>query len=106
MRLAIVIASGETEVIANAFRFAAFSLAAGDAVTVFLMNAAVEIERRTDPEFAITTKCGAFLHEGGEVLACGTCLERRGLGTSDRYEISNLKGLRDLVAACDRVLTF
>jgi uncharacterized protein involved in oxidation of intracellular sulfur len=106
MRLAIIVASGETEVIANAFRLASFALSTGDAVTVFLMNGAVEIGLRSDPEFTLPSKCAAFLHEGGEVLACGTCLERRGMGASDLYEVSNLKALRDLVAGSDRVVTF
>lgn len=106
MKLAIVVASGDTEVIANAFRLGSFALSAGDDVTVFLMNGAVEIGLKSDPEFVLPSKCAAFLHAGGEVLACGTCLERRGMGASDLYRVSDLKALRDLVASSERVLTF
>lgn len=106
MRLTIIVNTNDAETVGNAFRLGAFSLHAEDAVTVFLFGLGVEIAALTDPEFAIAEKARAFLHEGGEILACGTCLQRRGLGESDLYQVSDLKVLRDHVEQADKVISF
>lgn len=106
MKLTIIINTNDAETVGNAFRLCAFSLHAGDAVTAFLFGHAVEIAGISDPEFAVQDKARAFLHEGGEVLACGTCLQRRGLGASDLYQVSDLKALRDLIEHSDRIVSF
>lgn len=106
MQLAIIINTNDAETMGNAFRLGAFSLASGDAVTVFLMGHAVEIASVTEPDFAVPEKAHAFVHEGGEILACGTCLQRRGLGASDLYQVSDLKALHDLIERADKALSF
>jgi uncharacterized protein involved in oxidation of intracellular sulfur len=106
MQLTIIINTNDAETVGNAFRLGAFSLHAGDAVTVFLFGHGVEIAGITDTEFAVPEKARAFLHEGGEILACGTCLQRRSLGVSELYRVSDLKALHDLVGNSDRVVSF
>jgi sulfur relay (sulfurtransferase) complex TusBCD TusD component (DsrE family) len=106
MQLAIIINTRDAETMGNALRLGTWALTAGDSVTIFLMGHAVEIASITDPEFSVPDKVHAFTHEGGEVLACGTCLQHRGLGASDLYHISDLKALRDLIERSDRLLSF
>jgi len=106
MTLGIVASSNDAEVLSNAFRLASFSLAAGDSVTVFLLGAGVELEQVSQEVFRPLEKAMAFLQNGGDILACGTCLEHRGLGLSPAYHVSDLKALRDLVMHSNRCLTF
>ncbi|HEY3411806.1 MAG TPA: DsrE family protein [Armatimonadota bacterium] len=106
MHLALILNSLNAETMSNAFRLGAFSLASGDAVTVFLMGEAVEIGRADDSWFGLPGKARAFIHEGGDVLACGTCLQNHGLGASDIYQTSDMKALHDLIGRADRVLSF
>jgi sulfur relay (sulfurtransferase) complex TusBCD TusD component (DsrE family) len=106
MQLAIVINTNDAETMGNAFRLGAFSLSTGDIVSIFLMGHAVEIASITDPEFGVIEKAHAFIHEGGEILVCGTCLQRRTLGASDLYHVSDLKALHDLIERADKVVSF
>ncbi|HEY3268232.1 MAG TPA: DsrE family protein [Armatimonadota bacterium] len=106
MKLLLVISANDPENLYNALRLASFSQGAGDTVSVFLMGAGVEIASVPVEPFNVIGKADAFLHDGGDILACGTCLERRGLGKNPLYTVSDLKALRDLMRESDKVLTF
>ncbi len=106
MKLALIVSTNDPETVFNAFRLGVFSLATGDSVTAFLLGAAVEIASLPSDEFNVLERVRAFLHDGGEILACGSCLDHRGLGPSDLYHISDLKALHDLIAEADRVVSF
>lgn len=106
MTLGLIVSSNDPEILSNAFRLASFSLSAEDAVTVFLLGAGVELEQVAQDVFRPLDKATAFLQNGGDILACGTCLEHRGMGPSPSYQVSDLKALRDLVLRSDKCLSF
>jgi uncharacterized protein involved in oxidation of intracellular sulfur len=106
MKLALILSTNDPETVFNAFRLGVFSLAAGDTVTVFLLGAAVEVESIPSDTFAVQERARSFLHDGGEILACGTCLNLRGLGPSELYHAGDLKALHDLIAGADKVVSF
>lgn len=106
MTLAVVITKNDPETAHNALRLAAYCQSVGDTVSLFLLGAGVEIEGLSNADFDVLQKARAFHHEGGEILACGTCLERRGLGTSDLYQIATIADLRNLIDQSERVVTF
>lgn len=106
MRLALIFSTHEPETFFNGLRLGVFSLAVGDNVTVFLLGAAVELESIPSDAFTVQERAHTFLHDGGEILACGSCLDHRGLGPSNLYHVSDLKALHDLIAEADRVVSF
>ena len=106
MTLAVVISNNDPETVHNALRLAAYSQSVGDNVSLFLLGAGVEIKGISNAGFDVLQKIRAFHHEGGEILACGTCLERRGLGKSDLYQIATIADLRNLIDRSERVVTF
>lgn len=106
MTLAVIISNNDPESVHNALRLASYSQSVGDIVSLFLLGAGVEIESISNAEFDVLQKARAFHHEGGEILACGTCLERRGLGKSDLYQTATIADLRNLIDRSERVVTF
>ncbi len=106
MKIGIVIYSGDSEAVWNAFRLANFALATGDAVTIFLLGKGVEFRSLDKGVFNITEQVQAFIKNNGKIMACGTCLEIHGLGPSELYSVARLNDLYDIVKASDRLVTF
>ncbi|PIU53369.1 MAG: DsrE family protein [Deltaproteobacteria bacterium CG07_land_8_20_14_0_80_60_11] len=48
----------------------------------------------------------AFLDNGGQLLACGTCLKIRQSEGSELCPLSTMKDLHELVKESDRIVTF
>jgi uncharacterized protein involved in oxidation of intracellular sulfur len=47
----------------------------------------------------------SFVDEGGEILACGTCLKLRNLEGTQLCPLSTMKDLYELIRDSDRVIT-
>jgi uncharacterized protein involved in oxidation of intracellular sulfur len=106
MKIGIVLGTNAPEVAWNALRFGVTAKADGHDVRMFLLNSGVEIERIQDPKFDVPGQLSKFVNRGGQVLACGTCLDTRDMEASPVCPVSNMKELLDLVVASDRVVTF
>jgi len=77
MKLGIVIYSKDAETVWNAFRLGVFSLKKKDKVKAFLLAKGVECEKIVDDKFNVLEQMKLFVNNGGEILACGTCLKIR-----------------------------
>ena len=106
MKLGIVIYSGDPETVWNAFRLGVFSLGQGDSAKVFLLAKGVECESLDTEQFKVTDKMKAFVDSGGEILACGTCLQIRQSDGSEMCPVSTMGELHVLIEESDRVLSF
>lgn len=104
-KLGIVLETNDPERAWNAFRLGITALEDGLDVSVFLLGAGVEVEEITDEEFDVRDRLLAFDEAGGELLACGTCLEIRKSEGSDVCPISTMSDLLEVVTTSDRVLT-
>ena len=106
MKLGIILETKEFEKSWNAFRFATTAKKGGHEVKVFMMGEAIECEGRTHDKYNADAQLKAFVAEGGEILACGTCLESRNLPGTDACPISTMADCVEMVAWADRVITF
>ena len=106
MKLGIVIYSNDTETVWNAFRLGVFALKKGDQVRSFLLGKGVDVEQLDTEQFIVTEQMNSFVKEGGEILACGTCLEVRQTKSSEVCPISTMQDLYDIVRDSDQVVTF
>lgn len=104
-RLGIVLETADPERAWNAFRLGITALEDGLDVSVFLLGQGVEVEAITDEQFDVRDRMESFADAGGELLACGTCLEIRNSDGSEVCPISTMSDLLDLVTDSDRVLT-
>ena len=105
MKLGIVIYSNDSEAVWNAFRLGIFSLNQKDEVKVFLLANGVECESLDDDRFKISEQMQKFVDSGGEILACGTCLQIRNSNGSEMCPISTMKDLYKLIKNSDKVIS-
>lgn len=105
MKLGIVITRTDAEAVFNVLRLAQYSLKQGDQVRIFLSGQGVEIDKISDPRFAVKDLAEQVLAEGGEFLACGTCLKLRQSGGSELCPLSTLADHYAVVRDSDRLIT-
>ncbi len=106
MRVGILIYSNESETVWNAFRVGNFALTEGDEVNVFLLGKGVECEYLDTDKFKVTEQMQTLVDNGGEILACGSCLKIRQSGGSEMCPLSTMKDLYELITSSDKVVTF
>ena len=106
MKLAIILETKKLEKAWNAFRFAVTAKKQGHEVKLFLMGEAVECEGLTHEKFNVDEQLKAFVAEGGEILACGTCLKSRQLSSTEACPISTMVDCVEMVVWADRTVTF
>ena len=106
MKLGVIIHSTDPEVVYNALRLANFSLKEGDQVKIFLLASGVEYESLNSDKFNIIELANKLLDTGGEILACGTCLNLRKQDSTELCPLSNMNDLYKLTRDCDKTITF
>ncbi len=105
MKIGIVISSNDPETVWNAFRFANFSLDAGENVKIFLIGKGVEAETIEDEKFNVREQMVKFIENGGVIFACGTCLKIRD-SEAEICPISTMRDLYQIVMESDKIVTF
>ena len=106
MKIGIIIYSNDSETVWNAIRFGNFALNEGDEVKVFMLGKGVECESLDTDKFKVTEQMQTLVDNGGEILACGSCLKIRQSEGSEMCPMSTMADLYDVVKSCDKVLTF
>ena len=106
MKFGIILETKEYEKAWNAFRFALSSKRNGNEVKVFLMGEAVECEGLVHEKYNVDEQLQKFVEEGGEVLACGTCLKSRNKEGTETCPLSTMMDCVKMVEWADKVITF
>lgn len=106
MKVGIILETKELEKAWNAFRFAVTAKKQGHDVKLFLMGEAVECEGLTHDKYNVDAQMKAFVEAGGELLACGTCLQSRKLPSTETCPISTMVDCVNLVVWADKMVTF
>ena len=106
MQLSLIIETDDPERVWNAFRLANTALDAGHDVETFLLGDGVtasDLEHDSINPHGVMRK---YAQNGGELSACGSCLDSRGLEPDALRPRSSMEGLLRIVEAGDEVLTF
>lgn len=106
VKLGLVLSSNDPETALNALRLANFSVAQGDAVTLFLLGKGVELDQIGNDKFDVRGQAEALLEAGGRIAACGTCLRLRAKEGSEVCPLSTMKDVYELLRESDRVVSF
>jgi len=106
MKIAVIITQSNPEQVFTALRFANFALKEGDQVSIFLAAEGVELENINDPRFDVLGQAESFIHGGGKIQACGSCLKLRDSAGSDVCPLSTMKEMYTIVKESERVVTF
>ena len=104
-RVGIVLETADHERAWSAFRLGIRALDEGHEVSVFLLGAGVEAEEITDDQFDVRERMEAFVDAGGDLQACGACLDIRNSEESEYCPMSTMAALLEIITGADRVLT-
>ena len=105
MKLGIILNTNVPETVFNALRLANTALAAGNSVNMFLLGQGVEIESIDNKKFDVPDVLSRFTKEGGNLLACGTCLKIR-QQEAGVCPVSTMSQLLEIITTSDKVVTF
>ena len=106
MKIGIILETKEHEKAWNALRFAVTCRKQGHEVKVFLMGEAVELQDLTHPKYDARAQLAEFAEVGGEILACGTCLQSRMMEGNEVCPISTMVDCVNMVTWAERTLVF
>ncbi len=107
MKLGIILQSNKPEHVWNALRLAITARKAKHEVTIFLLSEGVELDRISDTEhFDISKKVKDFTDLGGQILACGSCLQSRLQSGGAACSVSTMADLLRLIEESDKILAF
>ncbi len=105
MKLCIIINTKCPESSWNALRLSNEALNSGNEVSVFLLGTGVEIPTIKDKAFDVDGMLKKFVSSGGNLLACGSCLELRHQ-EAGVCPISTMSQLVEVISNSDKVVTF
>jgi uncharacterized protein involved in oxidation of intracellular sulfur len=77
----------------------------GHETNLFLLGPGVELEKIKTESFNVPEVLKKFINGGGNLLACGTCLELR-YQEAGVCPISTMSQLVEIIATSDKVVTF
>lgn len=106
MHLGIVLNTAEPETVWNAFRLGITALEDGNDVTTFLLGDGVTAPDVDSEKYNAHGVMRKYENEGGDVLACGTCLDSRDLEADELRPRASMADLLALTEGADRVVTF
>lgn len=106
MQSNLIIETNDPEIVWNAFRLANKALDAGHDVETFLLGDGVDAPDLEHEKFNPHGIMLKYTNNGGELNACGTCLDSRDLEPDDLRPRSSMDELLRIVEEGDKVLTF
>jgi uncharacterized protein involved in oxidation of intracellular sulfur len=105
MDLGIVLQTNDPGRVWNAFRLANTALEADHSVETFLLGDGVEAPDLSGEHVNPHGIMLKYVRNGGELLACGTCLDYRNLEGGDLRPPATIQECLELVENADEVLT-
>ncbi len=103
MKFGIIVNTNHPETAWNALRLGNETLTGDHETTIFLLGSGVEMENIKHEQFNVADVLKKFLNNGGNLLACGTCLELRHQ-EAGVCPISTMSQLVEIILDSDRPL--
>ncbi|MFW5921695.1 MAG: DsrE family protein [Halodesulfurarchaeum sp.] len=105
MNLGLIVESNDAECIWNGFQLANTALENDHTVRVFLLGDGVEAPDVRTEKFNPHGVIRKFVNNGGELLACGTCLDSREMEADELRPRSTMSDLLELIEDAEKVVT-
>lgn len=104
MKLGIIVNTNDPEKAWNALRLGNEALAAGNETGLFLLGSGVEIVSINNKAFNVAEVLKKFIDNGGNLLACSSCLELRHQ-EAGVCPVSTMSELLEMIADSDKIVT-
>lgn len=105
MQLGLIVETNDAERIWNGFRLANTALANDHEVRAFLLGDGVEAPDVDSEKYNPTGVLRKFLKEGGDLYACGTCMESRDIEPGELRPHSTMGDLLAIVESTEKTIT-
>lgn len=105
MNLGVILETNDPERVWNAFRLANEALDENHTVDVFLLGDGVEAPDLEHPKFNPHGVMLKYTQNGGELFACGTCLDSRDLDAANLRPRATMGDCLEIVENADKMLT-
>ena len=105
MRINLVIETNDLERVWNGFRFARTALEQDNEVEVFLLGDGVDAPDLAGEKINLHGMMLKYTQLGGQLAACGTCMDSRDIEPDDLRPRSTMEELLRIVEEADRLLT-
>lgn len=105
MDIGIILETKDPERVWNGFRLANTALDAGHHVETFLLGNGVEAPDLDHEKFNPHGVMVKYVNEGGEVFACGTCMDSRDIEPDDLRPQSTMGDCLRIIEESDEVIT-
>ncbi len=105
MKLGIIMNTSDPETAWNGLRLGNEALNGGNPTSLFLLGSGVEIVNIKSEAYDIAGVLDKFLKGGGNLLACGTCLEDRHQAAG-LCPVSTMPELVAMISDSDKLVTF
>lgn len=105
MHLGLIIETNDAENVWNALRLANTALDEGNTVETFLLGDGVEAPDLDHEKFNPHGILLKYTQNGGDLFACGTCLDSRDLDEGDLRPRSTMGDCLRIVEDADKMLT-
>ncbi len=105
MHLGLILETNDPERVWNAFRLANTALDADHTVETFLLGDGVDAPDLEHEKFNPHGVMLKYIQNGGDLVACGTCLDSRDLTADDLRPRGTMGDLLSIVEDADKVLT-
>lgn len=106
MKLGVIVSTNDAEACWNAIRYANLALGQKDEVKIFFMGKGVEYQKVSTEKYNTIEQAEKFMHSGGKIYACGTCIKSREQKESSICPISTMKDLYDIVKESEKIVNF
>ncbi len=104
MKLGIILNTNDPETSWNALRLGNEAMTDGYETNLFLLGSGVELEKITNESFNVPEVLKKFKNGGGNLFACGTCLEVRQQEAAV-CPSSTMSQLVEIIATSDKIVT-
>jgi sulfur relay (sulfurtransferase) complex TusBCD TusD component (DsrE family) len=105
MDLGIIVETNDPERVWNAFRLANTALESDHSVELFLLGDGVEAPDLEHEKFNPHGVIRKYAQNGGELAACGTCLDSRDLDADELRPRGTMEDCLQVVEDAEKVLT-
>ncbi len=104
MKLGIIMNTSDPETAWNGLRLGNEALNGGNETSLFLLGSGVEIVNIKSKAYDIAGVLEKFLDRGGNLLACGTCLDERHQ-VAGVCPVSTMSELVEMITKSDKVVS-
>lgn len=104
MKLGIIMNTSDPETAWNGLRLGNEALSGGNETSLFLLGSGVEIVNIKSKAYDIAGVLDKFLGGGGNLLACGTCLDERHQAAGV-CPVSTMSELVEMIIKSDKVVS-